>query len=82
MMSNSVAVGAPVRTSDGKELGKVKEVIGECFKVDAPMQPDYWLATDCVTGSSAGTVQLKFNRDELDTAKQEGPEHSGYHRHT
>lgn len=81
MMSNSVAIGAPVRTADGKELGKVKEVIGGCFKVDAPMQPDYWLAADCVTSNSGEAVNLKFDRNELEGAKQEGPEHSGYHRH-
>lgn len=83
MMSNAVSIGSAVRTSDGKELGKVKEVVGGCFKVDAPMQPDYWLATDTVSGSSSdGGVTLRFDRKQLDDAKQEGPEHSGYHRHT
>jgi hypothetical protein len=82
MPSGAVMLGAPVRTSDGKELGKVKEVVGGCFKVDAPMQPDYWLAIDTVTGNSSdGGINLRFDRKQLEEAKQEGPEHSGYHRH-
>lgn len=81
-MMSSVAVGNPVHTSDGKDLGKVKEIVGGCFKVDAPMQPDYWLATDAVTGSSTdGGVTVRFTKDQLGEAKQEGPEHTGYHRH-
>ena len=82
MMSN-VTIGAPVRTADGKELGKVKEVVGGCFKVDAPMQPDYWLATDTISDNSASNsvVTLILGNDELNDAKQDGPEHTGYHRH-
>ena len=82
-MIANVTVGAPVRTSDGHELGKVKEVVGGCFKVDASMQPDYWLATDCIIENTASNsvVTLRFGKDELGDAKQEGPEHSGYHRH-
>jgi hypothetical protein len=83
MTSGAITLGVPVRTSDGKELGKVKEVVGDCFKVDAPMQPDYWLANDAVIGNSTdGGVKLRFDRQQLDEAKHEGPEHSGYHRHT
>lgn len=44
MVSNPMGVtptlGARVVTADGDELGKVKEVSGTCFKVDASMQPD------------------------------------------
>jgi len=85
MMMSNVAIGVPVRTSDGKELGKIKEIVGACFKVDAPMQPDYWLATDMISGEDGnpqGIVTLRFDSNNLDEAKSEGPEHSGYHRHT
>src|SRR5437773_137282 len=90
-------VGAKVMTADGKELGTVKEISGRCFKVDAPMQPDYWLASDCIRGSSGSGVQLTFNKDRLGDAKMSGPdkgrdmtdadaidsmEHAGVHRHT
>jgi hypothetical protein len=44
------SVGTVVLTSDGSELGKVKEVMGDCFKVDAPMAPDYWLGIDTIEG--------------------------------
>lgn len=83
MAMGAIRIGAPVHTQDGKDLGKVKEVVGGCFKVDAPLRKDYWLANDCVIGNSSdGGVTLSFARDQLETAKQEGPEHSGYHRHT
>lgn len=81
MSSHSLEIGVTVKTADDKELGKVKEVAGDCFKVDAPMAPDYWLANDAVSAASGDGIKLKYGRDELDGAKQEGPEHSGYHRH-
>ena len=75
------AVGARVTTADGDELGTVKEVSGGCFKVDAPMQPDYWLASDCIADAAAGGVRLRISKDQLSDAKLEGPEHTGVHRH-
>ena len=74
-------VGTPVMTADGQELGTVKEASGSCFKVDVPMRPDYWLATDCIASSSGGQVRLSVTKDHLDTAKVEGPEHTGFHPH-
>ncbi len=50
-----LAVNTPVYSSDGEELGKVKEIRGRYFKVDAPMQPDYWLGMDAI-GSRSGTT--------------------------
>ncbi len=38
------SIGARVLTLDGNELGKAKELVGRCFKVDASMQPDYCMA--------------------------------------
>jgi hypothetical protein len=75
------SVGTTVLTRDGDELGHVKEIIGECFKIDAPMAPDYWLGTDCVSDSTGGIVHLSFTKDELGEMKQDSPEHQGYHRH-
>ena len=74
-------VGTRVMTADGKDLGTVKEVSGACFKVDVPMRPDYWLASDCIASSSGGQVRLSVTKDHLDTAKVEGPDHTGYHPH-
>jgi len=76
------AVGAEVTTADGDKLGTVKEVIGSCFKVDAPMRPDYWLGTDTVASSAAGAVRLTLTKDGLGEAKEEGRrEHRGVHAH-
>ena len=77
-------VGDHVFTADGESLGSVKDVSDRCFKIDAPMQPDYWLATDCVIGSRAGEVQLSFAREQLGDLRQAHPEeqrHTGIHRH-
>ncbi len=74
-------VGTRVVTADGTELGTVKEVSGTCFKVDVPRRPDYWLASDCIASGSGDQVRLSVTKDHLDTAKVEGPEHTGVHRH-
>jgi hypothetical protein len=77
-------VGARVVTADGEQLGKVKEVVGGCFKVDASMQPDYWLGSDCIASASAtgNDVRLSLRKDQVGDAKVDGPEHGGVHRHT
>ena len=75
------AVGARVYTADGDEIGKVKDLAGSCFKIDAPMQPDYWLANDCVATSSAQEVRLTLPKAQLGDAKMDSPEHTGVHRH-
>jgi hypothetical protein len=82
MYGSSINVGTPVVTADGKELGKVKEVSGSCFKVDAPMRPDYWLGSDLASNMSGGIIHLTISEEMLDEAKMDSPEdHSGYHRH-
>ena len=72
MPSNTPQIGYDVYTSDGSKLGTVKEVEGTYFKVDAAMQPDYWLSCDCVRGGMGGSnrVDLMFGKSELDTYKQ------------
>ncbi len=75
------AVGAKVVTADGDELGKVKEVAGGCFKVDAKMAPDYWLGTDCISASTGGDVRLNVTKDHIGDVKMDGPDHTGIHRH-
>jgi hypothetical protein len=74
-------LGARVMTSDGDELGKVKEVAGTCFKVDASMQPDYWLANDTIADAAGSTIQLAIPKDQVGDAKLDGSEHRGVHRH-
>jgi hypothetical protein len=58
-------VGTPVRSSDGEDLGEVKELLGRYFKVDAPMAPDYWLSRDVVRSSEQQQVVLGITKEEL-----------------
>jgi hypothetical protein len=72
--AQNIATGAEVYTMDGEKLGTVKTVRPAHFKVDAPMQADYWLACDCVQedGSrSAKRVTVAFSKDRLSNYKQE-----------
>jgi hypothetical protein len=76
-------VGAKVVSSDDVELGEVKEVIGDCFKIDAPMARDYWLGVDTIQDTQGGIVHLVVTNLALDAVKQEEPSggHTGMHRH-
>ena len=58
-------VGARVLTSDGEELGVVKEVVAGCFKVNASMQPDYWLGEDCIASATSNDVRLSITQDQV-----------------
>jgi hypothetical protein len=59
------SIGARILTSDGQELGKVKEVKGNAFKVDVHLDTDYWLPIDCIEKSSADLITLAYNKEEL-----------------
>lgn len=71
---SQVAVGTPVYSQDNEFLGEVKEVQGAAFKVDAPMQKDYWLRLDCVQSTSNGQIVLGVMRDGLDGVMLAGPD--------
>lgn len=84
----SPRVGAEVLSSDGEKVGEVKEVSGICFKVDAPMQPDYWLAHDCIADVSGDVVRLNVTQERLGEMKLDGIDdasetgtHTGIHHH-
>jgi hypothetical protein len=68
-----IMTGCPVFTSDGEQLGDVKEVSGDYFKVDAPMARDYWLSCDRVSSSADDRVVLNLTKDELGGYKLEAP---------
>jgi hypothetical protein len=83
MRTNAVTPGAPVRTADGKNIGKISELSASCFRIDVPPRPDYWLAMDLVNGfESDGTVILTITRDELNVVKQDKAVHEGHHHHS
>jgi hypothetical protein len=52
MQFDESMIGVPIYTRDGSPIGKLKEVQGRYFKVDAPLQPDYWLTEDQVAFST------------------------------
>jgi len=61
----AITEGAAVYAADGDQLGTVKEVRGQYFKVDAPMRPDYWLPFAVVHAAVGGELQLGFDKDRL-----------------
>jgi len=69
-MHTNLTINTPIYTSDGDQVGTVKELRGDLFKVDAPMQPDYWLACDSIASTSAAGVRLAFTRDHIDEHMQ------------
>jgi hypothetical protein len=72
MPAENITIGSEVYTSNGDKLGTVKDVRGDYFKVDAAMQPDYWLACDCIRGGSVGSrVTVMFDKDHLGDYKKD-----------
>lgn len=64
-----VTVGTAVVTLDGRDIGSVKEVQGAYFKVNAPLQPDYWLSVDHVQRVESGLIALGLDGTALQDAK-------------
>ena len=69
----NVPSGAEVFTADGDKIGEVKEVRSESFKVNAAMQPDYWLPISTVASTSGDRVTLSFQRDRLGDYQSDEP---------
>lgn len=66
-------VGAAVMAKDGEQVGKVSEISGSFFKVDAPMRRDFWLSVEYVGLCAPDKVQLAFEKKELGDHKLAGP---------
>jgi hypothetical protein len=81
-MDSMPKVGAKVISRDDIELGTVKEVDADCFKIDAPMAADFWLGASMIERLEDGVVRLGVNNLTLDEVKDNEPQHSGIHRHT
>ena len=65
--------GVPVFAADDQPIGHVKEVRGQYFKVDAPMEHDFWLTSDLVTLASRHQVLLRCDSAAVDRFKQDSP---------
>jgi hypothetical protein len=65
-------IGARIITVEGDELGRVKEVSGDCFKVDAPSRPDYWLGTETIASGSQVELRLGLSKAQIGEAEMDG----------
>lgn len=75
-------IGMLVFTSDGDELGRVKEIdAAECFKVDAPMALDFWLDRGSVASTELEVVRLKLPKDHFNQNNTLDIDHKGLHSH-
>jgi len=66
-------IGAPIYTEDGEQLGTLKETRGRFFKVNAQMQPDYWLPEECLGSTSGSELRLRIGKDRLGDYKTDEP---------
>lgn len=70
-MHTNLLINTPVFTADDEEIGKVAEVRGSLFKVNARMRPDYWLPCDAIESSEAAGVRLAFTKDVITEHQRE-----------
>ena len=70
-----VTVGTPVYAQDGAKIGKVKEVRGQAFKIEAGLfQRDYWLAAESVAEAVPdAAVTLGVDKNQIGTHKIDEP---------
>jgi hypothetical protein len=74
--------GFNVLTAEHELLGTVKEVMGDCFKIDAPLAPDYWLGADTISTVNGENIMLRLRREEVNDQKMSAPDtHLGIHKH-
>ena len=66
-------VGSVVVTADEYELGTVKAVAEDAFKIDTRLQPDYWLPRSSIADGLAGNVRLRITYDQLGANRSKGP---------
>lgn len=77
MALTETMIGADIFTQDGERLGKLKEIHGGYFKVDAPMQPDYWLPEQYLGQGTGNEIRVSFTKDRLDDYKVANLEDAG-----
>jgi len=65
--------GQRIVTRDGHELGTVKETTEDAFKVDAPMQRDYWLSIGSVLSIQGDEIVMDFDEETLEAYQLDGP---------
>ncbi len=66
-----LTTGCPVFTADGVQLGDIKEVRPDSFKLDTAWRPDYWLLRSTVETASDERVTLGLT--EADVKRERMP---------
>jgi hypothetical protein len=62
-------IGAAVVSGDGKQLGTVKEIAADRFKVERRLLPAYWLANEYIDYADGGIVQMMLTKEGIGAAK-------------
>ncbi len=68
---NDIA-GKAIFSSDGTDIGRVKDTRGGYFSVDVSMKPDYWLSTRYIL-VNRDVVVLSLRNAEIDAHKLDAP---------
>jgi hypothetical protein len=72
-LTHNLPIDAEIFTTDGDKIGTVREIRGSFFKVNAAMQPDYWLPMHTVSSVTGGRVLLNFDKNQLGEHKTDNP---------
>ncbi len=65
--------GCEVFSSEGLPVGKIERVSGRFIRVNAPMQPDYWLCVDDIVSLDDGAVTLAYPHPAVPQHKLHAP---------
>ncbi len=66
-------VDTPVYSSDGQQVGYIREIHGGYFKLDVPMARDYWLSNTYISESTLDRVTLSLRKSEMDEHRLTAP---------
>ena len=72
-MDLTISVDATVFTSDGTELGRVKEYQQPAFLVDVRRHFDYWLSETLVSSATEERIELAISEADLPAYKMDNP---------
>lgn len=61
--------GAVVVSGDGKQLGTVRQIADDRFKVERRLLPGYWLANEYVDYAADGIVQMVLTKEGIGAAR-------------
>ena len=72
-MDLTISVDATVVTSDGTELGKVKEYQQPAFLIDVRRHFDYWLSETLVASATEERIELAISEADVAAYKMDNP---------